>query len=382
MELLSSSLARNTWGKYAAAITLWDEFSRKNETKTEMLFHNCSLIAFCCWCCKEKDLAASTVTLYCSALEKIKEWGRELGKGGKVLEKGLLRGVKNAKGRERETRSKREPVELVTVELLRKIRRGLNGDMFPPLTSQSVWASCLTAFWGAFRLGELLAVDKGGFDRFSTLLWRDVTVTAGEAELVIRSAKIPGSPGNLARLFALSDKSLCPVTALHRLEKSQKNLRMWDPSLPVFRKDNGECLTKKELLDSVNSVLRTFGEKIGGKSFRSGLPSELENFPVQFCESHLKALGRWKGSSYQTYMRNDTPEFKWVFEQVAKTVLNNVVSQVSGEEDPAPSTTFWTPRTPRKSQIQACQTLPNRIGIRNKNTGSGGGASKRFGSQK
>jgi hypothetical protein len=175
---------------------------------------------------------------------------------------------------------------------------------------------------------------------------------------------------------------LCPVTALHRLKESQKNVRMWDPSLPVFRKDNGECLTKKELLDSVNCVLRTFGKKIGGKSFRSGLPSELENFPVQFCESHLKALGRWKGSSYQTYMRNDTPEFKWVFEQVAKAVLNNVVSQVSGEEDPAPSTTFWTPRTPRKSQTQASQTPPSRTGIRNKNIGSGGGASKLSGSRK
>jgi hypothetical protein len=153
MELLSSSLARNTWGKYAAAVTLWEEFSRSNKSKTEMLFQNCSLIAFCCWCCKEKDLAASTVALYCSALEKIKEWGKELGRGGKVLEKGLLKGVKNAKERDREKRKKTEPVVSVTVDLLRKIRRGLNGNLFPSLTSQSIWASCLTAFWGAFMVG-------------------------------------------------------------------------------------------------------------------------------------------------------------------------------------------------------------------------------------
>jgi hypothetical protein len=222
-------------------------------------------------------------------------------------------------------------------------------------------------------LGELLATDKEGFDRFSTLLWRDVTVTAGEVRLIIRSAKISGPPGNLARLFALSDNSLCPVTALHRLKESQKNLGLWDPSLPVFRKNDGKCLTKKELLDSVNCVLRAFGKKIGGKSFRSGLPSELENFPVKFCESHLKALGRWKGFSYQTYMRNDTPEFKWVFEQVAKAVLNNVVSQVSEEEDPAPLTTSWTPRTPRMSRSQANQTHPSRTGIKNKYIGREGG---------
>jgi hypothetical protein len=88
LELLSSSLARNTWGKYAAAVKLWEEFSLNNGSKIEMLFQNCSLIAFCCWCCKEKELAASTVALYCSALEKIRNWGRELGKGGKTLRKG------------------------------------------------------------------------------------------------------------------------------------------------------------------------------------------------------------------------------------------------------------------------------------------------------
>ncbi len=209
-----------------------------------------------------------------------------------------------------------------------------------------------------------------------------MTITSAEVKLVIRSAKVSGSPGNLARLFALSEKPLCPVTAFHRLKESQKNLRLWDPALPVFRKDNGECLTKKELLDSVNCVLKNFGRKIGGKSFRSGLPSELENFPVQFCESHLKALGRWRGPSYQTYMRNDTPEFNWVFEQVAKAVLNNVVSQVSEEEDRAPSTTSWTPRTPRRSRTPTSPTPHSRIGIRSKNIGSGGGASRLSGSRK
>jgi hypothetical protein len=39
------------------------------------------------------------------------------------------------------------------------------------LTRQSVWTCCLVAFWGAFRLGELLGKSEKIFDKFSDLQW-------------------------------------------------------------------------------------------------------------------------------------------------------------------------------------------------------------------
>jgi hypothetical protein len=119
-----------------------------------------------------------------------------------------------------------------------------------------------------------------------------------------------------------------------------------DKSLPVFRKASGRCITKGFFLKIVNWALKPSGFKVGGKSFRSGIPSELENFPNEFKESHVKALGRWKGSSYQSYMRNDLPEFRWVFKKVANQVLKHSLPQESGEDDPG----LWTGSLGTKNQ--------------------------------
>ncbi len=207
-----------------------------------------------------------------------------------------------------------------------------------PITAQAIWSSCLLGYWGAFRLGELFPPDSRGFDRNSGLLWEDVEFEGQTVKLHIRSAKVPGSPGNLAVIFPVRSKKLCPVVALHRLHASQRRVGLGDGNLPVFRKASGKCITKRFFLDSVNPALEPTGVKVGGKSFRSGIPSELENFPREFKESPLKALGRWKGSSYQSYMRNDLPEFRWVFEKVANLVLKDFVPQGSGEDDPD----LWT----------------------------------------
>jgi hypothetical protein len=141
---------------------------------------------------------------------------------------------------------------------------------------------------------------------------------------------------------------------------SQKNLGIWRTNLPIFRTTGGKVLTKSVFLNWVN---RAAGEeKIGlaGKSFRTAIPSAMENFPVTFKEAHVKALGRWKGNSYQLYMKNDSPEFKWVFEMVAKTLLNGTLMQGGKKSRPSSSTEPWNgpmrnpphqpTRTPKKKK--------------------------------
>jgi hypothetical protein len=140
----------------------------------------------------------------------------------------------------------------------------------------------------------------------------------------IKSAKVPGSPGNRVRLYAVKEKGFCPVAALKTLENIQKNGNLWDKSLPIFRRNSGRNLTKPVFLKAVNAVLSlkpNNGVVLSGKSFWSGIPSCLENFPKHFQESHLKSLGRWKGQAYQRYMKNDDPEFRWVFLKMSERLL-------------------------------------------------------------
>ncbi len=200
----------------------------------------------------------------------------------------------------------------------------------------------MVAFWGAFRLGELLGNDTVNFDKFSSLLWEDVQLISDSAKIRIKSAKMRGPPGNSVFLFSVPDQNLCPVTALARLGRSEQNLGMATKGNPVFRTTGGKLLTKRVFLRIINGARENEGFTITGKSFRTGLPSAMENFPKFFKDSHVKALGRWRGRSYQTYMKNDTPEFRWVFQQVASALLNKDFLQANQRDDPATWTEPWS----------------------------------------
>jgi hypothetical protein len=110
---------------------------------------------------------------------------------------------------------------------------------------------------------------------------------------------------------------------------------------PVFRESNGKFLTKKVFLELINRYGKRDYPPITGKSFRSALPSALENFPMTFQESHIKALGRWRGRSYQLYMRNDKPEFRQVFQTVSSALLRGNHAQENWKSDPATWTASW-----------------------------------------
>jgi hypothetical protein len=194
------------------------------------------------------------------------------------------------------------------------------------------------------------------------------------ATIHIKSPKAGGAQGLTATLFEIPDVAFCPVGALKRLKASQQNLGMGEPKLPVFRKTGGWGLTKGEFLDTINDILQKHSIGLTGKSFRTGLPSALENFPKVFKESHLKALGRWKGRSYQLYMKNDTPEFRWVFRLVADTLLNQNFTQGNWKNGPSTSTGSWTGRKGNFPLKRRKTPIPKKTWTQEKTTEKKGGS--------
>ncbi len=138
------------------------------------------------------------------------------------MEKRLLKGIRNFHPNIPKTSA--QQTKVVTTGLLRVIRENLSRETLAPLTAQAIWSGCLLGFWGAFRLGELFPPDSCGFDRNSGLLWEDVEFAGQTIKLHIKSAKIPGSPGNLAVIFPVRSKKLCPIVALRRLQASQNRM--------------------------------------------------------------------------------------------------------------------------------------------------------------
>ncbi len=335
LKLVVASLAKSTWKRYNSAFTLWKVFCEEKEKTGDIRKLPESKRDFILWCWECRSLAVSTIKIYWAELKNLKFLVDELESGGEGLEKYLFRGMENLRlGEKRSFPSKTVPL---TIDHLHTIREHL-GTVSERLTAQSVWTCCLVAFWGAFRLGELLGRAEAKFDKFSDLLWEDVDLEFKKVTICLKAPKTRGPPGNRAILYRVSKRELCPVAALSRLLLSQKNLGVWRSNLPVFRATGGKVLTKPVFLDWVNRSIGKGKSHISGKSFRSAIPSAMENFPTCFKESHAKALGRWKGNSYQLYMRNDSPEFQWVFGLVEKTLLSGVLLQEGKKSPPTSST--------------------------------------------
>jgi hypothetical protein len=326
LSFLGSSLARSTWKRYNSAVGNWKIFAKINGLDWKNFDHDLTS-EFIIWCGRAKGLKSKTVKAYLGILKTLTKLRWELRKGrGKVVEKFLLKGIDNSGGKNKEKRAKR--VSPVDLEILATVKRGLKRLKIKRVSRISVWATCLIAFWGAFRLAEILPKNTANFDKFSDLLWADVNRSEGQGKITfkIKSAKFPGPPGNRAEIFEIGRSFFCPVAAFNSAETSQKIVGLWDKNLPVFRRSSGKNLNRATFLKTINKALRAAGVKnkrLGGKSFRSGMLSALKNFPPHFQEKHLKLLGRWRGDSYQFNMWNGPVHFRQAYGSVANSLIRD-----------------------------------------------------------
>jgi hypothetical protein len=210
----------------------------------------------------------------------------------------------------------------ITMEILEEIRKNLFAKAWKSLSKLTIWAACTLAYWGVFRLGELLPARGNVFDKETDLLWEDIEFQAEGITVTIKSPKVVGRGVERVFLQKLSEKWVCPVRAMKVLARKTG----WEDKLhqPVFLLNSGYSLTRKVFLDSVNKLLKNSpfdSLKIQGKSFRSGIPSEVELLPKGFREKHVKVLGRWAGVSCRTYMKFDEQEKTNVFGKVSRKLI-------------------------------------------------------------
>jgi len=238
--------------------------------------------------------------MYISALGKIFNLCTE---NNALFASSLLKGIKNRECKSTSNRSKTVPLDFF---LLKKIKNQLKKSNKSTTDKKVLWTVCVLAFWGCFRLGEILPKKKYTFDRFSDLLGADVSVQGGSLNLNLKSTKTRGATPVKVSLSKIHLHGLCPVHAMKSLKKLLKKNGTWSKTMPVFRTENGTNLSKNEFLKEINSVMSKEKKVFSGKSFRSGIPTLLAKFNNIHDVELIKAAGRWKSSAYRTYiMKND-----------------------------------------------------------------------------
>jgi hypothetical protein len=329
-NLIGGSLASNTWKKYASAWSAWNEFiSQQGEGKLD--FTQEKGWAFICWCNRRKKLKAETVKQYLAAVEKIWDLTATFRNGGDSNEKRkvgkiLLTGYKNLeRGKKKHT-----PVKPMNLAILQRIHKNLRCTQIGRGTRLAIWATSLLAFWGSFRLAEILPSRRLAFDKFSDLLWDDIQLRKNSLLLNLKQPKVPNGWADKVEVFRISNSLFCPVHALKKLKRYWKRKDKNYKGKPVFRTSSGKILTKRFFLTTIKNGLQPSEKvlsQITGKSFRSGLASELENFSHTFKERHIKILGRWKSNAYQRYIRKFRKEKKLVMKEIADTLLSKLSLQ-------------------------------------------------------
>ena len=249
--------------------------------------------------------------------------GFSLNSGNQGLEKILWKGMKNVQQKLKKPDRKVTPV---TLDILEKIKNGLDSEICSSCSKKSIWALSLSAFWGLLRLGEVLPAHGESFDKTTTLLWKDVEFFEDKVIFHLKSTKTNTKISKEVVLYKLSNSLFCPVTNLKKLQTSFQKKGLWGRELPVFLRSSGKSLTKLVFIKALNTALKAVAKNpviLQGKSFRSGIPSTLDKSLEETEKKVLKTLGRWIGPSYHCYIRNPVPENRWIYHKVSDFLLND-----------------------------------------------------------
>jgi hypothetical protein len=162
---------------------------------------------------------------------------------------------------------------------------------------RAVRACAALAFWGQFRLGELLPTAATGWSPSthpSRACWDGTS-------LRLPSTKTTRSKGASVSLHSQSSRT-CPIKAMRRYVDEVKA----GPGEPLFTytRPSGDrvSLTKRAFLDRFNEVIALDGhDAVQGHAFRIGGTTELLRRGV--APDIVKMAGRWKSDSFLRYWR-------------------------------------------------------------------------------
>ena len=188
----------------------------------------------------------------------------------------------------------------ITAAMLRNIREELERSAHQKLV---LWAVCCTAFFGFFRLGELLLERETDFNPRLHLAWGDNNQQAPTViKLHLKQSKTDPFGRGADIVLGKTGCNLCPVAAILGYVAARG-----DQQGPFFVTKEAKPLTKHVFVTEVRKVLARLGlpdHQYAGHSFRIGAATSAALAGVE--DSTIQLLGRWQSGAFLRYIR--TPQ--------------------------------------------------------------------------
>lgn len=309
---IASSTAKNYATVYAHILKLEQELGRQLSWPLNGKEYNLILVYLI-----NKGIQPATVRNYLSGTRRLSLAHGVMSPPQQTdLAKAIIKGHENLS---------RNPIKAVATSTHRPISvallRVLGHTAFSRLKNDDFdqlcfWVTCLTAFWGSFRIGELLCEKPEEYSSVSDLLASDVlNMSDTSFALWIRDPKVPKKYGDVVELWATPQFSdIDPLSAFKSYWR-QRRSKGFSMAQPLFMRANGKALTHSLFSDILKSLLAEHAlsldltaNKWTPHSFRSGLPTLLQS--AGFGEEQIKAWGRWASAAYQVYAKDITKRFE------------------------------------------------------------------------
>ena len=324
-QLVYASLAKSSWAKYQCGWNAFFEYEKASRTSFTWPISREVMRGFAVYCIAEKKLKPSSTQTYISAvvcLHKIKGYPNY--DAHDELVSTILKGATNLLMAAPVPWTNKRRV--VTLPMLKHIGHKLATSGWSDTTQQCIWSTCLTAFFGSARMGELLAESESAFDPLSTLTWAHVQFRKDDSILLfLRMPKSGAKEGEYIDIFPF-EGPCCPVRALERHYALQKSLGFGRPTDPVFTLPSGKYLTSAKLNNILRGLLSDIidykKDTVSCHSFRAGIPSTLSRFPELASSEDIKSWGRWSSSCYETYSRLRLDQKRKIFKKISKALRN------------------------------------------------------------
>ncbi|XP_041435902.1 uncharacterized protein LOC121399387 isoform X2 [Xenopus laevis] len=289
LELVKASLAGTTWTAYGKA---WEEWKRLNDWAgglTSREDRRAGLIWYVVWLTEQGKSAAFIDKRMAGLAFHFKLRGKEdLTKEFMIRQ--ALKGLRKSK----HSKDTRRPISF---DLLTRLQAALDHCCYTGYEAALFKAAFALAFFGAFRVGELVSKSKSSQDG---LLLQDVKVFDDNITVRLRKSKTDSlGKGKDIVLFTVDGGVACPVGCVGRF------LHLRGGAGKVFlQHENGMPLTRFQFNSMLKRTLGSIGvnpTEFGTHSFRIGAATEAAGLGLG--DRMVMKIGRWESKRFRSYIR-------------------------------------------------------------------------------
>ena len=236
--------------------------------------------------------------------------------------KQILKGLRNLKENPKqkvESKTRRA----MTFVHLKLLGHAIGSSGYSEFEKDAIWAVSLSAFWGSFRLGELMNKRAGETDPKYSCLLSDFKFTSEGFKIWVRSPKVASPEGDLVEVFAVPGSIYDPLKAMEKYVTKRRSMWGVTEDSVLFAREDGTPINRDWFNNILHKLLDPLildaRDSFTGHSFRAGISTLMKAAGME--ESDIKIWGRWSSQAYQLYCKKKGLEKGKIWSRLHEIVI-------------------------------------------------------------